>query len=139
MEWSGTGTTEGMSGDSPAEPGVGLSPRRERRWGWIGGAVGALVGVGGFLIAVVVQNEAIADLAGSPYPPLFERREMMALDYWFVAVLLAGLGFLAASLVAIRSGRYPRTDGFGAALVGSILCALGGFVFFLRLVAVLES
>ena len=43
------------------------------------------------------------------------------------------------ALIALRVGRYPRSDGYGATLIGLILCALGGTILFVRLVAVLAG
>jgi vacuolar-type H+-ATPase subunit I/STV1 len=120
------------------EPSSGLSLRRERFWGLIGGIVGSIVGSGGFLIAWLIQNEAWGDMVTSPYPVFFRRREMMPLDFYFLALVFAGLLFMLIALIHIRSGAYPRTDGFGAALVGTILSALGGVILFLRLWAVLH-
>src|SRR5207245_4836066 len=67
--------------DSPVEPPAGRSSRRERRWGLIGGLLGAGVGLASFLIAAVIQGEPLRDLSGSPYPPVFTKRRMMPLDY----------------------------------------------------------
>ena len=49
-----------------------------------------------------------------------------------LALLLVGLAFLSGALVVLRMGRYPRSDGYGAVLLGAILSALGGFVLFVR-------
>jgi hypothetical protein len=125
--------------DQPAERMAGLSARRERLWGLVGGVIGGLAGVGSFLIAWVVQGAPLRELAGSPYPPFFAHRTMMALDYYFLGLVVVGLGFLFTALVALRFGRYPRTDGSGAGLIGTILCALGGVVLFMRLWAVFHG
>ena len=39
----------------------------------------------------------------------------------------------------IGVGRYPRSDGYRATLIGLILCSLGGTVLFVRLIAVLAG
>ena len=52
--------------DFPLERLAGVSARRERRWGLIGGVVGSLAGVGSFLVGWLVQGEPLRDLSGSP-------------------------------------------------------------------------
>ncbi len=94
-----------------------MSPRREPAWGWVGGFVGSLVGIGSAVVAWRLDGIPLHDLSGAPYPPIFARRAMLALDWYFLSVLLFGMTFLAGSIVAVRVSRYPRTDGFGATLV----------------------
>jgi hypothetical protein len=125
--------------ERPAERLTGCSAQREQMWGLVGGAAGGIAGVGSFLVAWLVQGASFGELAGAPYPPFFTRRTMMPLDYYFVGLVAVGLGFLVAAIVALRVGRYPRTDGGGAALVGTVLCALGGVVLFLRLWAAIHG
>src|SRR6185369_13363310 len=110
--------------DVPVGQMAGVSGRRERVWGWAGGVIGSLVGIGGLLVAVLVQDAPLRDLLGAPYPRVFTRRSMIALDYYFVGLMALGLLFLEAGIVALRKSRYPRTDGSGAALLGAVLCAL---------------
>jgi hypothetical protein len=124
--------------DSPMERSAGISWRRERLWGGIGGFLVSAVGVGSFMIALLIQGEPLSDLVGSPYPRVFTRRTVMPLDYFFLAVLAVGFCFLAAATYIARRGRYPRSDGFGAALTGAILSAVAGGALFLRLWAVLH-
>lgn len=125
--------------DVPVGEMAGVSGRRERLWGWVGGVIGSLVGVGGLLIAVLVQDAPLRELWGTPYPRVFRRHSMIALDYYFVGLVALGLVFLETGIVAIRKSRYPRTDGSGAALLGAVLCALGGVVLFARLWAVVHG
>jgi hypothetical protein len=129
----------GVEGNLPVEPAAGTSWQRERHWGLIGGLVGAVVGIGGLVVAWLVQGEVWQDLTGSPYPPVLEKQELQPIDFYFLGVLVVGAGFLVRALVALRVGRYPRSDGFGATLIGLILCALGGTILFVRLVAVLAG
>jgi hypothetical protein len=119
--------------DRPADRWAGLSARRERLWGLLGGVTGGLAGVGSLLVAWAIQGAPLHELLGSPYPPFFARRGVMAIDYYFMGLVVVGLVFLAIALVALRTSRYPRTDGSGAGLIGTILCALGGVVLFVRL------
>ena len=91
------------------------------------------------LVGWLGQGESLRDLSGSPYPAFFARRALVVLDYYFLALVLVGLAFLCGGLVALRWGRYPRTDGSGATLVGTVLCALGGVVLFMRLWAALHG
>ena len=125
--------------DHPADPRAGFSARREQLWGLFGGLIGGLAGAGSLLVAKGIQGAPLRELVGSPYPPLFALRTMMAIDYYFMSVLGVGLVFLAIALVALRTSRYPRSDGSGAAVIGTILCALGGIVLFLRLWAALHG
>jgi hypothetical protein len=125
--------------DVPVGQAAGVSGRRERRWGIVGGLIGSLVGLGSLLVPWLVQGVPLRDLWGAPYPPLFTRREMIALDYYFLGLVGLGLVFLEGAIVALRKSRYPRTDGAGAALLGTVLCALGGVVLFARLWAVVHG
>jgi hypothetical protein len=129
----------GAEGNLPVEPSAGTSWQRERHWGLIGGLVGAGVGIGGLVVAWLVQGEPWQDLTGSPYPPVLEKQELQVIDFYFFGVLAVGAGFLVRAIIALRVGRYPRSDGFGATLIGLILCALGGTVLFVRLIAVLAA
>jgi hypothetical protein len=125
--------------DQPAERTSGFCGRRERTWGLVGGTVGAVVGLGSFLVSRLVPETSLRELAGSPYPPILARRGMIALDYYFLALVLVGLVFLGGALVVLRMGRYPRSDGYGAVLLGSILSALGGCILFLRVWAIVHG
>jgi hypothetical protein len=118
--------------ERPADRSIGWSAGRERWWGLVGGVVGSLAGIGSFIVARIFDRASLRELVGSPYPPLLARRSVIALDYYFLAVLAAGFAFLIAAIVLLRTGSYPRTDGFGATLVGAILSMLGGLVLFLR-------
>jgi hypothetical protein len=129
----------GVEGDLPAEPPAGTSWQRERHWGFIGGLVGAVVGIGGLVVAWLVQGEAWRDLTGSPYPPVLEKQELQPIDFYLLCVLVAGAGFLVRALIALRVGRYPRSDGYGATLIGLILSSLGGTILILRLIAALAA
>jgi len=118
--------------DHPAERLAGLSGRHERLWGLVGGVVGSLVGAGSFAVSWLVPGVTLGQLSGSPYPSFFARRTMIALDYYFLALVIVGLAFLGSAVLVLRTGRYPRSDGFGTVLLGAILSALGGVVLFLR-------
>ena len=125
--------------DVPIGQLAGVSLRRERMWGIVGGIIGALVGAGGLVVVFFVRDVPLRDLLGAPYPPVFTRRAMISLDYYFVGLVALGLVFLELGIVALRKSRYPRTDAAGAALVGTVLCALGGVVLFTRLWAVVHG
>ena len=119
--------------DVPVGQAAGVSGRRERFWGVTGGLVGGLVGVGALVVPWLVDGTPLRELVGAPWPPVFTRRAITALDYYFLGLVAVGLVFLEAAIVALRRSRYPRTDGSGAALLGTVLCALGGTVLFVRL------
>src|SRR5512145_140264 len=103
---------------------AGVSGRRQRLWGFMGGVIVSLVGVGALLVLWLVQGTPLRQLWGLPYPPLFTRQAMIALDYYFLGLVGLGLVFLEGAVVAVRLSRFPRTDGAGAALVGTALCAV---------------
>jgi hypothetical protein len=124
----------GPDHDRACDPLGGLSARRERRWGALGGTLGAAFGVGAALIAVLVEGSPL--VPSGAYPEFFAERRLLAFDLYLLASLVAGLGFLVAALVQVRVGRYPRTDGFGAGLTGAILTVACGSLLFLRLYAV---
>jgi len=117
----------------PVGQAAGVSGRRERLWGVMGGLIGGVVGVGSVLVPWHLEGTPLRELWGTPYPPIFARRSIMALDYYFLGLVGVGLVFLEAAVVALRRSRFPRTDGAGAALLGAVLCALGGVVLFVRL------
>jgi len=119
--------------DVPVGQAAGVSGRRERLWGVMGGLIGGVVGVGSVLVPWHLEGTPLRELWGTPYPPIFARRSIMALDYYFLGLVGVGLVFLEAAVVALRRSRFPRTDGAGAALLGAVLCALGGVVLFVRL------
>ena len=122
--------------DQPAERAVGVSAARERLWGVVGGLVGSSVGVGSFLVAWLIDRAPWNELSGAPYPPFLAARRMIGLDYYLLSVVLLGMAFLACALLGLRLGRFPRSDGYGATLVGGLLCALGGVVLFVRVFAI---
>jgi hypothetical protein len=124
--------------DQPAARGIGASDARERFWGLIGGLVGASVGIGSFLVAWLVDGASWSELSGAPYPPFLATRRPIGFDYYLLAVVLVGLAFLAHALLRLRLGRYPRSDGYGAALIGGLLCALGGVILFVRVFAIVH-
>jgi hypothetical protein len=91
--------------------------------------------VGAALIAVLVDGASWYE--GGPYPSIFTKRELLAFDFYLLAVLLVGLGFATAGAVYARRSPYPRTDAFGAGLMGSILTGLGGLILFTRVLAMI--
>src|SRR5262249_62249946 len=110
--------------------------------GWCGGAGvfrGCGVGVAYFLLPCPPGGPPLRDLWCSPSPPIFTRRSIMVLDYYFLGLVGVGLVFLEGAVVALRNSRFPRTDGAAAALLGTVLCALGGGVLFGRLWAVVHG
>jgi hypothetical protein len=125
--------------DVPVGQAAGVSFGRERLWGWLGGLIGSLVGVGGLIVAMLLDGTSLGQLVGAPYPPAFTQRTILALDYYFLGLIAVGLVFLEGAVMALRKSRFPRTDGGGAALVGTVLCALGGVVLFARLWAVVHG
>jgi hypothetical protein len=115
----------------------GCSARRERFWGLVGGTAGAGFGIGAASIAMLIEGAP----AYSPglYPEFFASPRFLVFDSFLLLGLVVGLAFMGRALVFARVGRYPRTDCFGAGLVGLILSALGGLLIFFRLVAVIRG
>ena len=122
--------------DQPISPEAGRSGTRERLWGLIGGALGALFGGGSALIAVYVEG---AGWTESPYPAFFAKRQLLTYDLYLLAWLVVGMGFLGAALFLGRRGAYPRTDAVGATLIGMILSALSAAILFTRLCVVIRG
>ena len=122
----------------PAVPGAGVSAKRDRVWGLVGGVLGVGVGGGSAAIAVFVEG---ADLwaSSSPYPPFFAKRQLLTYDVFLALVIFAGVAFAVIGILLTRRGKYPRTDALGAMLASAVLTALGGALFFTRLVAVVRG
>jgi hypothetical protein len=116
---------------------AGLSGRRERRWGVVGGMVGSLAGVGAALVAVL--GDGASWYESGPYPRIFESGSFLALDFYLLFLLLLGAGFQGLALVSARRSPYPRTEAFGAGLMGLVLSTLAGSILFVRLFALLRA
>jgi hypothetical protein len=123
--------------DRPAESMIGMAAQRERIWGLAGGAIGATFGIGSALIAMVIEGAPAA--SSGFYPQFFTSPHLLAFDAFLLLTLVVGLAFMGLTLIFARVGRYPRTDCFGAGLLGTILSALGGLLIFVRLVAVIRG
>src|SRR6266850_5612966 len=119
--------------DVPVGQLAGVSNRRQRLWRVIGGLIVLLAVVGSLLVPCLVQGTPLAELWGGFNPTVFTRRAMIALDYYSLGMVGLGLVFLEGAVVALRASKFPRTDGAGAALLGTALCAVGGLVLFARL------
>jgi len=123
--------------DVAVERDAGVSASRERKWGLIGGLVGTAVGVGSAAVAVGIDGASFYETG--LYPPIFRSQEILAMDLYMLAVLIAGAGFSAAALVFARRSPYPRTQCLGAGLMGLILSLLAGVLLFIRLMALLAA
>jgi hypothetical protein len=103
----------------------------------VGGVLGSLFGVGSALIAVHVHG---ARWVEAPYPVFFSQRHVLAYDVFLLAGLAVGAGFFwPLRCCFCRFGRYPRTDAFGALLIGMILSALSTAILLTRLVAIVRG
>lgn len=119
------------------DPKAGVSIRREKFWGLVGGLAGCLVGGGGFLVAALVDEAPMSSMMGSPLPPMVYERHGLALDhFWFLTALIGGAILLYGGF-KVRLGPHPRSDGFGAMLVGGLLTLLPAILLYFRLRAVL--
>ena len=125
------------SSDQPVERSQGVSSERERRWGVIGGISGSLVGGGAALIGVFIDG--MPWYTSGPYPRAFAEARLFAIDVYLMAVLVIGAAFSTAGIVFSRRSPYPRTDTFGAGLMGTILMAMSGVILFIRLVALIRG
>ena len=122
---------------APLSRDAGRSPERERKWGLAGGLAGSLAGIGGAVIAIGIDGASFWQ--AGPYPKIFEKPELLAMDVYLLLMLLAGAGFSTAAAVSARRSPYPRTDAFGGALLGVILSTLAGVILFVRLTALLSA
>jgi hypothetical protein len=125
--------------DVPVGQAAGVSHRRTRLWGAVAALLVIVAAAGCVLFPWLVAGTPLHELWGIPYPPILARRTMIPLDYYFLGMLGVGLVFLEWAIVALRASRFPRSDGAGAALLGTALCALGGAVLFARLWAVVHG
>ncbi len=123
--------------ESAVDRSAGVSASSERRWGWIGGLAGTLVGVGSAAVAVGIDGAPLFE--SGLYPSIFRNEHILGLDLYMLAVLLTGAAFSAAGLVLARRSPYPRTECYGAGLMGLILSLLAGSILFLRLTALLAD
>ena len=116
---------------------AGTSPARERRWGVIGGTLGALYGLGSALIAVYVEGAPW--WSSGSYPAFFATPRLLVFDLYLASALATGVAFLIAALVLARVSRYPRTDAGGALIVGLVLGLTSGAILLARLLAVIRG
>lgn len=123
--------------NQPVERSQGVSSDRERRWGVIGGISGSLAGGGAALIGVFIDG--MPWYTSGPYPRAFAEAQLLAIDVYLMAMLVVGAAFSTAGIVFSRRSPYPRTDAFGAGLMGTILMALSGVILFIRLVALIRG
>ncbi len=119
--------------ERPIDRTAGLSPARERRWGLIGGLAGALAGCTCALVAVYLDGASW--LESGPYPAIFREPRLLAIDVCLLVFIVLGLGFSVAALVSVRRSPFPRSEAYGAGLIGALLSVLGGVILFIRLVA----
>jgi len=123
--------------EAPVQREAGVSSSRERKWGLIGGLAGTVVGVGSAAVAVGIDGASFYETG--LYPRIFQRQEILAMDLYMLAVLIAGASFSAAALVFARTSPFPRTECYGAGLMGLILSLLAGVLLFIRLMALLAA
>lgn len=121
----------------PVPVDAGLSRKRDRMWGLLGGVLGATVGVGSAAIAVFVEG---ADLLSSgPYPAFFAKRQLLVYDIFLLFVIFLGAVFAVTGVVLARRSRFPRTDTLGPLIASGVFMILGGALLFTRLVAVIRG
>jgi hypothetical protein len=106
-------------------------------WGWTGGIVGAVVGLGSAAVAVFLEGASAYQ--SSPYPPFFTKRQLLAYDVFLGAVIFVGALLGIAAVVLVRRSRFPRSDALGAGLIATILMLLGSGLLFTRLLAVVRA
>jgi hypothetical protein len=116
---------------------AGTSPARERRWGLLGGVLGALYGLGSALVAIYVEGAPW--WSAGPYPAFFAMPRVLTFDLYLGSALGTGVGFLVAALALARLSRFPRTDASGALVVGLVLGLTSGAILFARLLAIVRG
>ena len=124
--------------ETPIATTDGVSRRRDRTWGLIGGALGVAVGVGSAAIAIFVEGANAFD-STVPYPRFFTKRELLTYDIFLAVVIAAGALFGISAVILGRRSRFPRTDAMGGALCATVLLVLGSALLFTRLIAVIRS
>ena len=122
---------------TPVERDSGVSVERERRWGWTGSVVGSLFGAGSAVVAVGIDGASFFE--SGPYPEIFERSEILAIDVYVLAALVTGAAFSTAAAIYARRSPFPRSDAFGAALMGGLLSTLAGAILAIRLYALVSG
>jgi hypothetical protein len=115
----------------------GLSAAHERCWGWIGGTVGALVGMGAAAVAILVDGAAPYE--PGPWPSVFAEPRLLGMDVYLLSMLAVGTGFAITALVQARRSGFPRSDSYGAGLVGTMLLLLAGLILFTRVLALVSG
>jgi len=106
-------------------------------WGWIGGILGAAVGIGSAAVAIFVEGANAYQ--SNPYPPFFAKRQLLGYDVFLAVVVAVGAVLGIGAMVLARRSRFPRTDAMGGALAGTILMLLGFALVFTRLIAVIRA
>lgn len=124
--------------ETPVPVGAGLSARRDRMWGLIGGALGVAVGLGSAAVAVFVEGADIWS-SSAPYPAFFVKRQFLVYDLFLALLIAVGAAFAVAGIVLTRRGPYPRTDALGTLLASAVLTVLGGALLFTRLIAIIRG
>jgi hypothetical protein len=74
-------------------------------------------------------------LEPGPYPSIFREPRLLAIDVYLLLMLVVGLGFSVAALVQSRRSPFPRSDAYGAGLLGALLEVLAGAILFIRVFA----
>lgn len=121
---------------TPLDRTAGINPTRERFWGMVGAAVGSVFGVGAALVATLLDGIPWQE-SGGAYPAIFEQHTWLYLDFFLLFGFGVGAAFGVAALVYARRGAYPRTDTYGALLMGLILLLLCGVILFVRIMAMI--
>lgn len=121
----------------PVECSAGVNVARERRWGLIGGIAGAVAGGGAALVAVYLDGASWFE--SGPYPSVFRETRLLAIDLYLLLLLLVGTGFSLVALVQARRSAFPRSDAYGAGLLGMLLAVLAGAILFVRVFALTRS
>lgn len=133
---AGPGTSD-RTQDREVSRETGTSSARERRWGVVGGTLGAAYGLGSALIAVYVEGAPWR--SAGPYPAFFAAPRLLTFDVYMAAALATGIGFLVAALALARMSRYPRTDASGALVIGLVLALTSGAILITRLLAIIRG
>ena len=61
------------------------------------------------------------------------------MDVYLLSMLAVGAGFSLGALLQARRSAFPRTDAFGAGLVGALLMLLAGVILFTRVLALVSG
>jgi hypothetical protein len=93
--------------------------------------------VGSAAVAILVDGAPLYE--SGPWPAIFREAHVLGMDVYLLSMLAVGAGFSLGALLQARGSAFPRTDAFGAGLVGTLLMLLAGVILFTRVLALVSG